>query len=218
MDINQLKDKTREYAFGYIYGRKLLNENKSINVIENIISEAKEKNNEIASGLEDGVYSVLTENVENYTNVNEVADPVIKKMLVEYEHHSEVNPWMQLQFINSNLPHNDELVKKAEEIYRALEDGKIDEPTAKQRLGNIVMLVQNKLWGDNPQQEEHTENINEDNFDNEDFEEYAECSWCGEEYPMSELHREKDLGLLCNQCIRAIESREGDLDFIDDYE
>ena len=46
MDINQLKDKTREYAFGYIYGRKLLNENKSINVIENIISEAKEKNNE----------------------------------------------------------------------------------------------------------------------------------------------------------------------------
>ena len=157
MDINQLKDKTREYAFGYIYGRKLLNENKSINVIENIISEAKEKNNEIASGLEDGVYSVLTENVENYTNVNEVADPVIKKMLVEYEHRSEVNPWMQLQFINSNLPHNDELVKKAEEIYRALEDGKIDEPTAKQRLGNIVMLVQNKLWGDNPQQEEHTE-------------------------------------------------------------
>ena len=112
MDINQLKDKTREYAFGYIYGRKLLNENKSINVIENIISEAKEKNNEIASGLEDGVYSVLTENVENYTNVNEVADPVIKKMLVEYEHRSEVNPWMQLQFINSNLPHNDELVKQ----------------------------------------------------------------------------------------------------------
>lgn len=38
-------------------------------------------------------------------------------------------------------------------------------------------------------------------------EETALCEWCGEEYPISELQREKDLGLLCEYCIQAIRSR-----------
>ena len=35
----------------------------------------------------------------------------------------------------------------------------------------------------------------------------AICSWCGEIYNKSDLKEELDLGLLCDSCIRAIESR-----------
>ena len=35
----------------------------------------------------------------------------------------------------------------------------------------------------------------------------SRCQWCNELYPMSELHEETDLGLLCDNCIMAIESR-----------
>lgn len=60
---------------------------------------------------------------------------------------SAVNPWGQYQFIISNEEKGSELAIKAQEIYRDMEDGAIDEATAKQRLGNIAALVQNKLWG-----------------------------------------------------------------------
>ena len=41
-----------------------------------------------------------------------------------------------------------------------------------------------------------------------DYEEETEtCAWCHEEYPESELVREKDLGYLCNTCVQAILSR-----------
>ena len=33
------------------------------------------------------------------------------------------------------------------------------------------------------------------------------CAWCGEEYPISELHKEVDLGYLCPYCEQAIKSR-----------
>lgn len=147
MDVSQIKDKSRDYSFGYIYGRKFIVENKSVDQIEKVIEDAKLKNAEMAEGLADGVYSKLTESFEMETKLNEISDPVIKKLLEEKPFDSDVNPWMQLQFINANLPENDELTIKAEEIYRAMEDGKIDEETAKQRLGNVVMLAQNKLWG-----------------------------------------------------------------------
>ncbi len=147
MDVSQIKDKSRDYSFGYIYGRKFIVENKSVDQIEKVIEDAKLKNAEMAEGLADGVYSKLTESFEMETKLNEISDPVIKKLLEGKPFDSDVNPWMQLQFINANLPENDELTIKAEEIYRAMEDGKIDEETAKQRLGNVVMLAQNKLWG-----------------------------------------------------------------------
>lgn len=60
---------------------------------------------------------------------------------------SAVNPWGQYQFIISNEEKGSDLAIKAQEIYRDMEDGAIDEATAKQRLGNIAALVQNKLWG-----------------------------------------------------------------------
>lgn len=147
MDVSQIKDKSRDYSFGYIYGRKFIVENKSVDQIEKVIEDAKLKNAEMAEGLADGVYSKLTESFEMETKLNEISDPVIKKLLEGKPFDSDVNLWMQLQFINANLPENDELTIKAEEIYRAMEDGKIDEETAKQRLGNVVMLAQNKLWG-----------------------------------------------------------------------
>jgi len=39
----------------------------------------------------------------------------------------------------------------------------------------------------------------------------AICSWCGEIYDKSDLKEEHDLGLLCDGCIRAIESRGEEL-------
>ena len=38
-------------------------------------------------------------------------------------------------------------------------------------------------------------------------EEYHECQWCKESFPESELREEVDLGYLCFQCIKAIQSR-----------
>lgn len=43
-----------------------------------------------------------------------------------------------------------------------------------------------------------------DNSPIEYEEETAACEWCGEEYPLSELREEKDLGYLCEHCIQAI--------------
>ena len=41
----------------------------------------------------------------------------------------------------------------------------------------------------------------------------AICSWCGEIYDKTDLQKELDLGLLCDGCIRAIESRGEELIF-----
>ena len=41
----------------------------------------------------------------------------------------------------------------------------------------------------------------------------AVCAWCGEIYEKSDLQEELNLGLLCDSCIRAIESRGEDLVF-----
>lgn len=38
-------------------------------------------------------------------------------------------------------------------------------------------------------------------------EDVIKCNWCNEEYPESELVKEKDLGYLCNTCVNAILSR-----------
>ena len=37
--------------------------------------------------------------------------------------------------------------------------------------------------------------------------EKCRCQWCNEQFPESELHLEADLGLLCDNCLMAIESR-----------
>ncbi|MGN1392603.1 MAG: hypothetical protein ACI4V7_00955 [Succinivibrionaceae bacterium] len=58
--------------------------------------------------------------------------------------------------------------------------------------------------------------LKEEDRDN-DEERYGKCSWCGEEFPLSDLKKEKDMGYLCNQCVKGIESREGSLDFSDEY-
>ena len=49
----------------------------------------------------------------------------------------------------------------------------------------------------------------------EDFadDEIETCAWCGEEYPISDLHKEVDLGYLCPDCEQAIKSRGEKLTF-----
>lgn len=53
----------------------------------------------------------------------------------------------------------------------------------------------------NTEVKKELEKIN-NNADNE-----AICSWCGEIYDKTDLQEELNLGLLCDTCIRAIESR-----------
>lgn len=38
-------------------------------------------------------------------------------------------------------------------------------------------------------------------------EEVAKCSWCEDEFPISDLMKEKDFGYLCDKCRRALKSR-----------
>lgn len=54
--------------------------------------------------------------------------------------------------------------------------------------------------------------------DEDEFEETAKCNWCGEEFSLLELRNEKDLGYLCNHCIRGIESRGEELEFIENLD
>lgn len=41
----------------------------------------------------------------------------------------------------------------------------------------------------------------------ENLEETATCAWCEEEFPISDLFKEKDFGYLCDKCKRALKSR-----------
>ena len=43
--------------------------------------------------------------------------------------------------------------------------------------------------------------------DFEDCDDLCKCVWCEEEYELSELKREIDMGYLCPTCIEAIRSR-----------
>ena len=49
--------------------------------------------------------------------------------------------------------------------------------------------------------------------DDEDLEQRDVCQWCKDEFPISALKKEKDMGYLCNVCAKDIESREGPLDW-----
>lgn len=66
------------------------------------------------------------------------------------------------------------------------------------KLGGDVLLSED----DNP-----TSEVDDEESD------MAKCAWCGEEFEKSALHKEKDLGYLCNTCARGIASREGPLTF-----
>ena len=54
----------------------------------------------------------------------------------------------------------------------------------------------------------------------EDFEEEEteKCVWCGDYFPIDELHKEKDMGYICNHCKQGLESRGEELEFEDEYD
>ena len=57
----------------------------------------------------------------------------------------------------------------------------------------------------------------DDDEDDDDTERYEVCGWCGEKLPLSDLKKERDFGYLCNHCARGLQSREGPLNFEDEY-
>jgi hypothetical protein len=54
-----------------------------------------------------------------------------------------------------------------------------------------------------------------DASEDDEFERTDVCAWCGEEFPLSDLRTEKDLGKVCHHCAHGLESREGPLEYID---
>lgn len=64
-----------------------------------------------------------------------------------------------------------------------------------------------KLTGDNPMKEE---------YDETEFEDPVICSWCKDMFEKSDCKKEKDMGWLCDQCQRALESRGVELEFDDE--
>ena len=51
----------------------------------------------------------------------------------------------------------------------------------------------------------------------DDEERYGKCGWCGDNFPLSDLRREKDFGYVCNHCAKSLESREGKLNWDEEY-
>lgn len=54
-----------------------------------------------------------------------------------------------------------------------------------------------------------------DASEDDEFERTDVCAWCGEEFPLSDLRTEKDLGKVCHRCAHGLESREGPLEYTD---
>lgn len=63
----------------------------------------------------------------------------------------------------------------------------------------------------NESDDEETKHYEDDN----EFEKTHECSWCGEEFPESDMKCEKDMGWLCNHDWKYLETREGNLEECD---
>lgn len=100
-------------------------------------------------------------------------------------------------------------------IDSAFEQFKKEELNNNKNSNNFISEIKETLRLAGVQLNEMEDTILE--IDDDDEERYGTCQWCGEEYPLSELRKEQDLGLLCNHCIYGIESREGPLNFEDDY-
>ena len=50
---------------------------------------------------------------------------------------------------------------------------------------------------------------------NEEGDEIGTCAWCEQEYDVSDLKKDKDLGYICDHCARAITSRGEELEIIE---
>ena len=66
-----------------------------------------------------------------------------------------------------------------------------------------------KLTGDAPFAEEYNE---------DDFQDPVVCSWCKDMFEKADCKKEKDIGWLCDQCQRALESRGVELEFEDEID
>lgn len=85
---------------------------------------------------------------------------------------------------------------KLESMYDMFHEGSVDGDAVLKVLSEIEQLLDKSI----------------DKFNKELKEEFEEplvaCSWCKEEFPEDEL-KETELGLLCDQCVAGIESKEG---------
>jgi len=124
-------------------------------------------------------------------------------------------PEEYMKFINDNVKYLDNgySLPEAEEIFAEYTDGKISPELACHKLEGFVGNIINKTFNkDIP-----ALNEDENNDDADDTERYGVCGWCGEKLPLSDLKKEKDLGYVCNHCAKGLASREGPLNFEDEY-
>ena len=73
--------------------------------------------------------------------------------------------------------------------------------------GRYCKACYQKITGENPFAEEYNEG---------DFENPVICSWCKDMFEQADCRKEKDMGWLCDQCQRALESRGVELEFEDE--
>ena len=96
-----------------------------------------------------------------------------------------------------------------------------EEPKASNVENNVrTKFSQPKKETPKETSEEETEEKKEvkESVEDNEFEIRKMCVWCGEEFPKSELRKEKDMGYICNHCAKGIESSEGNLDWVEDNE
>lgn len=58
----------------------------------------------------------------------------------------------------------------------------------------------------------------EEEYNEADFEDPVICSWCKDMFEKADCKKEKDMGWLCDQCQRALESRGVELEFEDEID
>ena len=109
-------------------------------------------------------------------------------------------------FVKAQIRQDEEALKRAgdnEEVKAAIQKRLNGHKEDLEKALSAIVEIENKVNGVEAKVDGKGEQAIQ-----EDIEEETEtCAWCGEEYPISELHKEVDLGYLCPYCEQAIKSR-----------
>lgn len=213
-DFNILLDKNiNQY---YIYDSRLNYSLKVPNIekAEEIFNDLNRENKEITTeSLNESV-----DEVRHYTN-----------KLIDMMNNMSVDPkWLAISLMNyiseddvAEIAHYNDYfdVDEIESPYNVrqatnhfielMDDGALD---PKDLAENVLLFMSE----DNVKEFCHDYEFDEDESE-EDTEETAQCGLCKEEFPLSDLKKEKDFGYICDGCERTLLSRGEDVQVEDDF-
>ena len=165
------------------------------------------------------------------TNINESTDDVrhYTNKLIDMMNNMSVDPkWLAISLMNyiseddvAEIAHYNDYfdVDEIESPYNVrqatnhfielMDDGALD---PKDLAENVLLFMSE----DNVKEFCHDYEFDEDESE-EDTEETAQCGLCKEEFPLSDLKKEKDFGYICDGCERTLLSRGEDVQVEDDF-